>query len=51
MVKYTLRVKNQSSNEEYEWAIDLRKEQEDRPELYFTQAVCERIREELCDSF
>jgi len=47
MVKYTLTVKNQSSNEKYDWAIDLRKEQEDRPELYFTQAVCERIRGEL----
>ena len=47
MVKYTLRVKNQSSNSEYEWAIDLQKDREDRPERYFTQAECEKIREEL----
>ncbi|MBC6473164.1 MAG: hypothetical protein GDA48_10380 [Hormoscilla sp. GM102CHS1] len=47
MVKYTLRVKNQGSNEEYEWAIDLQKDLEDRPEWYFTQGECEIIRGEL----
>lgn len=45
MVKYTFNLK--VGKEKYEWAIDLQKYQEDRPERYFTQGECERIREEL----
>ena len=47
MVKYSFTLKIKDTNEEYLYNVNLQKNQEDMPELFFSQQVCEQIRQEL----
>lgn len=47
MVKYSIFLKNKNNNSEYRHTEDLKKSEEDKPESFFTQTVCDRIRVEL----
>ncbi len=47
MVQYTLTLKNQIDNEKFTHILNLQKEQENRPDIFFTKEVCLEIQREL----
>ena len=47
MVKYSLTLKNKNTNKEHRYAVDLKKNEENMPEQFFTSEVCDRLKIDL----